>query len=164
MRESQSRQKSYVDNRWRDLSFEVGNKVFLKVAPMKGVMRFGKKGKLSPRFVRPFDILERVGDLTYKLALPPALSGVHDVFHVSMLRKYVHDPSHVVDYQPLTLEKDFTYVEEPIKILDYKEQELRNRKIHMVKMLWKNHNTEEATWELEETMKAKYPELFTGPG
>ncbi|XP_041010816.1 uncharacterized protein LOC121254709 [Juglans microcarpa x Juglans regia] len=105
MRAAQSRQKSYADNRCLQLEFEVKNKVFLRIAPMKGVMRFGKKGKLSPRYVRPFEILDRIGPVSYRVALPPALSGVHDVFYVSMLRKYIPDPTHVIDYEPLQLQK-----------------------------------------------------------
>ncbi|KAL0534504.1 hypothetical protein IC582_028795 [Cucumis melo] len=96
----QSRQKSYADVRRKDLEFYVRDKVFLKVAPMKGVLRFERRGKLSPRFVGPFEILERIGPVAYCLAFPPSLSAVHDVFHVSMLRKYVSDPSNVVDYEP----------------------------------------------------------------
>ncbi|KAL0539433.1 hypothetical protein IC582_023645 [Cucumis melo] len=93
---AQSRQKSYADVRCKDLEFYVGDMVFLKVAPMKGVLRFEKKGKLSPRFVGPFEILERIGPVAYYLAFPPSFSTVHDVFHVSMLRKYIADPTHVV--------------------------------------------------------------------
>ena len=97
MRTAQSRQKSYADVRRWNLEFEEGDPVFLKAAPMKGILRFGRKGKLSPRFIGPFEILERVGPVAYKLALPPSLSSVHDVFHVSMLRKYIPDPTHVID-------------------------------------------------------------------
>ena len=157
---TQSRQKSYADTRRRDLEFEVGDKVFLKVAPMKGVMRFGKKGKLSPRFVGPFEVLERIGVVAYRLALPPSLSAVHNVFHVSMLRKYISDSSHVLNYEPLQLNQDLTYEEKPVRILDTKEKELRNKRIPLVKVLWKNHSTEEATWEREEEMRSKFPELF----
>ncbi|KAA0037243.1 pol protein [Cucumis melo var. makuwa] len=98
---TQSRQKSYADVRCKDLEFDVGDKVFLKVAPMKRVLRFEKKGKLSPRFVRPFEILERIGPIAYRLVLPPSFSAVYDVLHVSMLRRYVADPTHVVDFEPL---------------------------------------------------------------
>nr|CAN74305.1 hypothetical protein VITISV_035483 [Vitis vinifera] len=101
LKTTQSIHKSYVDHRRRDLEFEVGDHVFLKVSPMKSVMRFGRKGKLSPRFVGPFEILERVGTLAYKVALPPSLSKVHNVFHVSTLRKYIYDPSHVVELEPI---------------------------------------------------------------
>ncbi|XP_041025395.1 uncharacterized protein LOC121265796 [Juglans microcarpa x Juglans regia] len=103
MRAAQCRQKSYADNRRRQLEFEVGNKVLLRIAPMRGVLRFGKKGKLSPRFVGPFKILDRIGPVAYRVALPPALLGVHDVFHVSMLRKYVSDPTHVIDFEPFQI-------------------------------------------------------------
>ncbi|KAL5538397.1 hypothetical protein UlMin_045742 [Ulmus minor] len=101
METAQSRQKSYADKRRRPLEFQVGDSVFLKVAPMKGVMRFGKKGKLSLRFIGPFEILERIGKVAYKLALPPELSSVHNVFHVSMLKKYVSDSSHVLEHEPI---------------------------------------------------------------
>ena len=94
---AQSRQKSYADRRRRPLEFEVGHHVFLKVIPKKGVVRFGKRGKLTPRYIWPFELLERVGTVAYRLALPPSLSGVHEVFHVSMLWKYTPDPTHVVD-------------------------------------------------------------------
>ena len=94
---AQSRQKSYADKRQRPLEFEAGDHVFLKVMPKRGVVRFGKRGKLSSRFIGPFEVLERVGAVAYRLSLPPSLSGVHEVFHVSMLRKYTLDPAHVVD-------------------------------------------------------------------
>ncbi|KAA0065840.1 pol protein [Cucumis melo var. makuwa] len=112
MQAAQSRQKSYADVRWKDLEFNVGDKVFLMVAPTTGVLRFEKKGKLSPRFVGPFKILKRVGPVEYRLALPPPLSTVHDaLFHVLMLRKCVTDPSHVVDYEPLDIDENLSYVE-----------------------------------------------------
>ena len=157
---AQSRQKSYADIRRRDLEFEVGDMVFLKVAPMKGVLRFGKRGKLNPRFIGPFKILERIGNVAYRLALPPTLSAVHNVFHVSMLRKYMADPSHVVEYEPLQLKGDLSYEEQPTRILAKEVKALRNREIAMVKVLWQNHQFSEATWEREDEMKAKYPELF----
>ncbi|KAI3467946.1 hypothetical protein Pfo_024609 [Paulownia fortunei] len=127
---------------------------------MKGVMRFGKKGKLSPKYVGPFEILERVGDKAYRVALPPSLSTVHNVFHVSMLRKYISNSSHVLSYEPLELTHDLAYEEKPVQILDQKEKELRTKKIRLVKVLWRNHSVEEATWEREEEMQSKYPELF----
>ena len=138
----------------------MGDKVFLKVAPMKGIMRFGKKGKLSPRFIGPFEILERVGNVAYRLALPPSLSNVHNVFHVSLLRKYVSDLCHVLSHEPLDMKQDLIYEERPIQILDKKEKELRNKKIPLVKVLCRNSAVEEATWEREDEMRTKYPELF----
>ena len=142
---AQSRLKSYYDNLRREVEFEVGNMVFLKVAPMKGVMRFGKKGKLSPRFVGPFEILKRIGKVAYELALPPTLARVHNVFHVSMLRKYILDPSCVLNYEPLKIKDNLTYEEVPIQILDYKDQLLCTKTISLVKVLWKNHTMEEAS-------------------
>ena len=101
---AQSWQKSYIDRRRRPLDFEVGDHVFLKVMPKRGVVRFGKWGKLSPRFIGPFEILERVGTVAYRLALLLSLSGVYEVFHVSMLRKYTPDPAHVVDWGEITVD------------------------------------------------------------
>ena len=160
MHTAQSRQKSYADVRRKDLEFEVGDKVFLKVAPMRGVVRFERRGKLSPRFVGPFEILERIGPVAYRLALPPSLSTVHDVFHVSMLRKYVPDPSHVVDYEPLEIDENLSYVEQPVEVLAREVKTLRNKQIPLVKVLWRNHRVEEATWEREDDMRSRYPELF----
>ena len=114
---------------------------------MKSVMRFGKKGKLSPRFIGPFEILKRIGKVAYELALPPTLAGVHNVFHVSMLRRYIPDPSHVLNYEPLKIKDNLTYEEVPIQILDYKDQVLRTKTISLVKVLWKNHTVEKASWE-----------------
>ncbi|KAA0040689.1 pol protein [Cucumis melo var. makuwa] len=160
MHTAQSRQKSYADVRRKDLEFEVGDKVFLKVAPMRGVLRFERRGKLSPRFVGPFEILERIGPVAYRLALPPSLSTVHDVFHVSMLRKYVPDPSHVVDYEPLEIDENLSYTEQPVEVLAREVKTLRNKEIPMVKVLWRNHRVGEATWEREDDMRSRYPELF----
>ncbi|KAM6545998.1 hypothetical protein CsatB_026734 [Cannabis sativa] len=127
---------------------------------MKGIRRFGKKGKLSPRFIGPFEILEKVGQVAYRLALPPSLSAVHNVFHVSMLRKYVSDPMHVLSYEALELQPDLSYDEQPVQILDRKEKVLRTKTISLVKVLWRNSKVEEATWELEFDMKTQHPELF----
>ncbi|KAL0546686.1 hypothetical protein IC582_016598 [Cucumis melo] len=160
MHTAQSRQKSYADVRRKDLEFEVGDKVFLKVAPMRGVLRFERRGKLSPRFVGSFEILERIGPVAYRLALPPSLSTVHDVFHVSMLRKYVPDPSHVVDYEPLEIDENLSYTEQPVEVLAREVKTLRNKEIPLVKVLWRNHRVEEATWEREDDMRSRYPELF----
>ncbi|KAL4021044.1 hypothetical protein IC575_019833 [Cucumis melo] len=135
----ESRQKSYADVRRKDLEFDVGDMVFLKVAPIKGVLIFKKKGKLSPRFVGPFEILERIGPVAYRLALPPSFSTVHDVFHVSMLRKYVIDPTHVVNYEPLQINENLSYEEQPVEILAREVKVLHNRGIALVKVLWRNH-------------------------
>ncbi|RVW81021.1 Transposon Tf2-12 polyprotein [Vitis vinifera] len=160
LKAAQSRHKSYADHRRRDLEFEVGDHVFLKVSPMKSVMRFGRKGKLSPRFVGPFEILERVGTLAYKVALPPSLSKVHNVFHVSTLRKYIYDPSHVVELEPIQIFEDLTYEEVPVQIVDVMDKVLRHAVVKLVKVQWSNHSIREATWELEEEMREKHPQLF----
>ncbi|KAL4036961.1 hypothetical protein IC575_000539 [Cucumis melo] len=151
--------KSYADVRRKDLEFEVGDKVFLKVAPMRGVVRFERR-KGESRFVGPFEILERIGPVAYRLALPPSLSTVHDVFHVSMLRKYVPDPSHVVDYEPLEIDENLSYAEQPVEVLAREVKTLRNKEIPLVKVLWRNHRVEEVTWEREDDMRSRYPELF----
>ena len=111
---AQCRQKSYADVRRRPLEFKVGDHIFLKVMPKRGVVRFGKCGKLSPRFIGPFEVLERIGSVAYRLALPPNMSGVHEVFHVSMLRKYTPDPAHVVDWGQIEVDTDETFEEEPV--------------------------------------------------
>ena len=159
---AQSRQKSYADHRRRPLEFQVTDHVFLRVSPRKGVFRFGKKGKLAPRYIGPFEILQRVGEVAYQLALPSQLLGIHDVFHVSLLRKYERDVSHILDWQELKLQENMKYEERPRKILDVQERVLRNKVIHIVKVLWEHHGVEEATWELEADVKKRYPELFTG--
>ena len=123
LKTAQSRYKSYADNRRRDLEFQVGDMVFLRVAPKVGIKRFGKKGKLGPRFIGPFAIIERIGSLAYRLALPPSLERLHDVFHVSMLRKYVYDSSHVLPSIPEDVEPDMSYIEQPIQVIDTKVQE-----------------------------------------
>ena len=120
-------------------------------------MRFGKKGKLSPRFIGPYEITERIGPVAYRLALPTQLSGIHDVFHVSMLRRYRSDPTHVLQEIPVEIAEDMTYVEEPRAILDRKERVLRNKRIPLVKVQWSRHSPQEATWEREEDMRAKFP-------
>ena len=140
--------------------FEVGDHVFLKISPRRGLMRFGKSGKLSPRFIGPFEILERIGEAAYRLALPPQLSGVHDVFHVSMLRKYEPDPSHVLDWTDLEVDEDASYEERPVRVLDRRDQVLRGKTIPLVKVLWKHHGVEEATWERELEVREKYLDLF----
>ena len=147
---AQSRQKSYADQIRRGLEFEVGDHVFLKVSPMKGVSRFGKKGKLVPRYIGPFETLERVNLVAYRLALPPELSQVHNVFHVSMLRKYIRDPLHVIDHSGIVVNEDLGYEEKPMRIIDRQVKQLRNKSIPMVKVEWKEHHGKDATWKMEE--------------
>ena len=123
-------------------------------------MRFGKKGKLGPRFIGPYEGIEKVGPMAYRLTLPPELEKIHNVFHASMLRRYRSDPSHVVSSEVIELRPDLTYEEEPIEILAREFKELLNKRFPLVKVLWRNHKTEEATWESEETKLQQYPQLF----
>ena len=112
-----NRQKSYADMKRKDIRYEIDEKLFLKVSPWKKVMRFGKKGKLSSRFIDPHEVIEKVGTVAYRLALPPNLKKIHNVFHVSMLRRYRSNPSHVVSSETIELRPDLTYEEEPVEIL-----------------------------------------------
>ena len=123
-------------------------------------MRFRRKGKLSPRFIGSYKVSKKVGLVAYRLALPPELEKIHNVFHVSMLRRYRSDPSHVVSSEIIELRPDLTYEEEPVEILTREVKELRNKRIPLVKVLWRNHKTKEAMWESEETMRQQYPQLF----
>jgi hypothetical protein len=157
---AQSRQKSYADKRRRDLSFGVGDFVYLKVSPMRGTRRFKDKGKLAPRYVGPFKIIDRRGEVAYQLELPPQLSDVHDVFHVSQLKKCLWVPEEQLPMEELGLGGDLTYSERLIKILDTAEQVTRNKVIKMCKVQWSHHTEDEATWEHEEELRVDYPELF----
>ena len=121
---TQSRKKSYADVRRQPLEFEVGDHVFLKGMPKRRVVRFGKRGKLSPRFIGPFEILERVGTIAYRLALPPRMSGVHEVFHVSLLQRYTPDPTHVVDWGEIEVDTNGTFEEGPVCIMNSRDQVL----------------------------------------
>jgi hypothetical protein len=127
------------------LEFEVGNHVYLRVSPLKGVKRFGMKGKLAPRYIRPFLILEKCGTMAYKLDLPQSLAGVHDIFHVLQLKKCLKAPVDVVLPEVTPLEADLSYPEHPIKILDQKDRVTRHKTIKFFKMQWSNYTEEEAT-------------------
>ncbi|CAN4087035.1 unnamed protein product [Withania somnifera] len=154
---AQSRRKSYADRRRRALEFGVGDKVFLRVSPMRGVMRFGRRGKLSPAFIGPYEILERFGDVAYRLDLPPILSVVHPVFHVSTMRRYMPDESHVIREDSVRLEENPSFVEEPVRILAKEVRKLRSREIQVVKVRWSHRSIEEATWEIESEVRKRYP-------
>nr|GFA94920.1 hypothetical protein [Tanacetum cinerariifolium] len=119
------------------------------------------KGKLSPRFIGPFEILDRVGEVLYRLALPPQLSHVHNVFHVSLLRGYKYHPLHVISYPLDQLHTDLSYVEEPEAILDRQDRVMRKKTIPFVKILWRNHPEREATWETEESIRTSYPHFLS---
>ena len=138
----------------------MGDHVFLKVMPKRGVVRFGKQGTLSPRYIGPFKVLEIVGTVAYRLALSPSLSSVHAVFHVSMLRKYTQNPTHVVDWGELVVDMNGTFEEGPVHIMDSWDQVLRGKTMRLVKVLWQHQGVEEAIWKREDTMRANYPFLF----
>ena len=129
------RHKSYANMKRKDIRYEIDEKVFLKVSPWKKVMRFGKKGKFNPRFIGPYEVIEKVGPVAYRLALPLELEKIHNVFHVSMLRRYISDLSHVVSSETIELRPDLTYEEEPVEILDQEVKKLQNKKILLVKVL-----------------------------
>ncbi|XP_062120447.1 uncharacterized protein LOC133834747 [Humulus lupulus] len=142
---AQSRQKSYTDSKCREVEFTVGDLVFLRVSPMKGMVCFGKRGKLSPRYIGPFEILDKVGQVAYHFSLPPALTDTYNVFHISMLQKYVSDLSHVLSYKLIKLRQDLSYDKQPVQIIEKGIKELRFQKIPLVKVLWKNCSVREAT-------------------
>jgi hypothetical protein len=160
LRVAQSRQKSYADHRRRELSFEVGDFVYLKVLPMRGLCRFKVRGKLAPRFIGPLKILEKRGEVAYQLELPPQLSNVHDVFHVSQLKKCLCVPEEQLPMEDLDAKEDLSYQEYPIQILETSERVAQNKKIGMCKVQWSYHTNEEATWEREEELKAEFLSFF----
>jgi hypothetical protein len=157
---AQSRQKSYADTRRRLLEFKEGDYVYLKVSPLRGMRRFKVKGKLSPRFIGPFLILKRVGEVAYQLELPDHLADVHDVFHVSQLKKCLRVPEEQLPMEDLNVQEDLTYAEYPIKILDTLTRVTRNKVIKMCKVQWNHHGEDEATWEREEELRIDFPHLF----
>ncbi|WVZ80901.1 LOW QUALITY PROTEIN: hypothetical protein U9M48_028338 [Paspalum notatum var. saurae] len=158
LRIAQTRQKSYADYCRRDLEFAVGDYVYLKVSPIRGLCRLKVKGKLAPRYIGPFKIINRKGEVAYQLELPDRLSGVHDVFHVSQLKKCLRVPEEQLQVDDLNVQDDLTYTKHPI--LETAERKTRNRVIKMCKVKWSHHTAEEATWEREDDLRADYPELF----
>jgi hypothetical protein len=139
MKIAQSRQRSYPDTRRRELSFEVGDFVYLKVSPIRGVRRFGVKGKLAPRYISPYQILTRRGEVAYQLSLPENLSAVHDVFHVSQLKKCLRVPEEQLPVEGFEVQEDLTYVEKPTQILETADRVTRRKTIRMCKvkaLLW----------------------------
>jgi hypothetical protein len=163
LRVVQTRQKSYADNRRRPLEFEEGDHVYLKVSPLRGMRRFKVKGKLSPRFIGPFMIFRRVGEMAYQLELPDNLSNVHNVFHVSQLEKCFRVPEEQLPMEELSVQGDLTYTEYPMKILDTLTRVTRNKVIKMCKVQWSHHGEDEATWEREKELRIDFPHLFPSP-
>ncbi|GJR13619.1 putative reverse transcriptase domain-containing protein [Tanacetum coccineum] len=161
LKAARDRQKSYADRRRKPLEFSVGDYVLLKVSPWKGVVRFGKKGKLAPRFVGPFEIIEKVGLVAYRLDLPEELDGVHDTFHVSNLKKCLADPTLQVPLDEIRVDDKLNFVEEPVEIMEREFKKLKRSRIAIVKVRWNSKRGPEFTWEREDQMKLKYPHLFS---
>ena len=161
MRTAQSRQKSYADRRRRPLEFEEGDHVFLKVTPKLGLRGVFRTKKLCPRYIGPFQILRRIGPAAYQLALPPAMSGLHDVFDVSQLKKYLLDPFPPAELDSIELKSDLTFQPKLERIVDRDVKSLRNKEIPIVKVAWRGSPDGEATWELESEMLNQYPHLFS---
>ncbi|GJW46653.1 putative reverse transcriptase domain-containing protein [Tanacetum coccineum] len=159
MQAARDRQKSYADLKHKLMDFQVGDKVMLKVSPWKGVVRFGKQGKLNPRYVGPFKVLEKVGKVAYKLELPQELSRVHDTFHVSNLKKCHADE--VVPLDGFHFDDKLQFVEELVEIMDREVKQLKRNRIPLVKVLWNSRRGPEFTWEHEDQFRKKYPRLFT---
>ena len=139
--------------------FSVGDHVYLRVKAKKSSLNLGSCAKLSPRYCGPFEVLERIGHVAYRLALP-ASTRAHNVFHVSLLKKYVHDPNHVINWDVIQVEPEGDFQIKSMRILDRKVTMLRNRAIGQVKGQWQHYGPEEATWELEDSMRLAHPFLF----
>jgi hypothetical protein len=157
MKKAQARQKSYADKRRMPLYFLEGDYVYLKVSPMKGVSRFGVKGKLEPQYICPFLILERYGPVAYRLQLPETLSAVHNVFHVSQLKKCLRVPDRTIEVTDVVLEPDLTYSEHPIRVLDQKDRITRRKTLKFYKIQWNQHSEDEATWETQDFLDKNFP-------
>ncbi|GJU86613.1 putative reverse transcriptase domain-containing protein [Tanacetum coccineum] len=160
MQAARDRQKSYADLKRKPIEFQVGDKVMLKVSPWKGVLRFGKRGKLNPRYVGPFKVLEKVGKVAYKLELPEELSRVHNTFHVSNLKKFHADEPLAVPLDGLYFDDKLYFVEEPVEIVDHEVKRLKRCRISLVKVRWNSKRSPEFTWEREDQFRKKYPHLF----
>ncbi|XP_073019272.1 uncharacterized protein [Primulina eburnea] len=160
MKAAQDRQASYANKRRRPLEFQVGDYVFLKLSPFWSTMRFGHKWKLAPRYSSLYVIVERIGTLAYRLDLPPSFYLIHNVFHVTMLRKYETYPSHILNFEDVELDSSLSYVEHPVKILDRKEKQLKSKTIPLVLVQWSRNGRQEFTWELEANMRQEWPHLF----
>ena len=150
LKAAQSRQKSYADKRRRELCFEVGDFVYLKVSPIRGTRRFLVQGKLAPRYIGPYQVVKRVGAVAYRIQLPEEMSDIHPVFHVSQLRKCLRVPEEeIVPVETIDLQKDLRYQEVPVKILDTVTKRTRNSEVRICRVQWSRHGVEEATWELD---------------
>jgi hypothetical protein len=157
---AQSRQKSYADKRRRPLEFEVGDHVYFRVSLIKGVRHFGVKGKLAPRYIGSYPIIDKYGPLSYQVELPSKLSGVHDVFHVSQLKRCLKPPTDVLIEDVIPLEPDLTYKTYPTKILDQQDRVTYNKTTRFYKVQWNDHSEDEATWEHKDFLHSNYPDFL----
>nr|GEY64279.1 putative reverse transcriptase domain-containing protein [Tanacetum cinerariifolium] len=157
---ARSLQKSYVDVRCKPMEFEEGDMVMHKVSPWKGIICFRKRGKLSPRYIGPFEIIERIGPVAYKLELPEKLRGIHNVFHVSNLKKCLADENLVIPLEEIQLDEKLHFIEEPVEIIDREVKQLKQSRIPIVKVRWNSRRGLEYTWEREDFFKRNYPHLF----
>ncbi|GJV09492.1 putative reverse transcriptase domain-containing protein [Tanacetum coccineum] len=163
IQDSRDRQKSYADKIRKLLEFQAGDKVMLKVSPWKGVIRFGKRGKLNLRYIGPFKILAKVGTVAYRLELPEKLSRVHNTFHVSDLKKCLSDEPLAILLDEIHVDEKLNFIEEPIEIMDREVKHLKQSRIPIVKVRWNSRRGPEYTWEREDQMQKKYPHLFANP-
>ncbi|GJR14937.1 retrovirus-related pol polyprotein from transposon TNT 1-94 [Tanacetum coccineum] len=151
----------WANIRRKPLEFQVRDRVMLKISPRKGIIRFGKRGKLNPRYIGPFKILKRVSPVAYKLELPEELSNVHSTFYVSNLKKYISDESLIIPMKELRLDDKLNFMEEPVDIMDREVKQLKQNRIPKVKVRWSSKRGPEFTWEREDQIRAKYPHLFS---
>ncbi|GJZ58403.1 putative reverse transcriptase domain-containing protein [Tanacetum coccineum] len=158
---ARDRQKSYADLKRKPMEFQVGDRVMHKVSPWKGVVRFGKRGKLNPRYVRPFKVLENVGAVAYKLELSQELRRVHNTFHVSNLKKSHADEPLAVSLDGLHIDDKLYFIEEPVEIMDREVKRLKQSRIPIIKVQWNSRRGPEFTWEREDQFQKKYMHLFT---
>nr|GFB33372.1 putative reverse transcriptase domain-containing protein [Tanacetum cinerariifolium] len=153
--------KNYANVRRKPLEFQIGNKTMLKVSSWKGVIRFGKRGKLNPRYIGPFKIIARIGTVAYRLELPEQLSRVHSTFHVSKFKKYMAEEPLAIPLDEIQVDDKLNFIEEPVEIMDREVKRLKQSRIPIVKVRWNSKRGHEFTWEREDQMQKKYPHLFT---
>ncbi|GJR95268.1 hypothetical protein Tco_0267442 [Tanacetum coccineum] len=163
MQAARDRQKSYADLKRKPMEFQVVDRVMLKVSPLKGVVHFGKWGKLNPRYVGPFKVFVQVRDVSYKLELPQELNRVHSMFHVSNLKKCNSDEALAIPLDGIHIDEKILFVEEPVEIMDREVKQLKRSRILIVKVRWNSRRGPEFTWEREDQFQKKYPHLFTKP-
>jgi len=162
LKAAQSRQKSYADTRRRPLEFQPENFAYLKVSPIRGTRRFQVRGKLAPRYIGPYKIIEKIGAVAYRVELPPEMSDIHNVFHVSQLKRCLRVPEEQAPIEAIDLQPDLQYQERPIKILDIATRQTRRTTVRFCRVQWSNHTEAEATWEREDDLKKEFPYLFEG--